>query len=279
MKLPGNIFLVGAAKAGTTKLADMLDLHPSICLAKTKEPDYYSNKIFNDRNDDWYDSQFLDQKAVRLDASTSYSMGWGGSSENIAKRIVHYNPNCQLIYIYRDPATRAWSSYWHSVRAGSEKRKYEEALVDLDCQHFQASRYLARMDEYSKHVPLKNIHILRFEDFIKFPTEYARALLKRLELEDFEYDTYQTAKKENESYTWGSSFGFVKLLPFELIQKINSAIKACFPKSFHAFLKRLLSKPVEKLPAALKSELTKKFEKELNEFETKYSDNIIKLDK
>ena len=41
-------YLVGAAKSGTTKLADLLDLHPDVSLAKGKEPDTFAINEVNE---------------------------------------------------------------------------------------------------------------------------------------------------------------------------------------------------------------------------------------
>jgi hypothetical protein len=51
-----KIFLIGAAKAGTTKLADMLDCSPAICLSNPKESDYFSKRIYALHADLWYQS-------------------------------------------------------------------------------------------------------------------------------------------------------------------------------------------------------------------------------
>ena len=41
-------FLVGSAKSGTTKLADLLDLHPDITLSSDKEPDTFADSDFSE---------------------------------------------------------------------------------------------------------------------------------------------------------------------------------------------------------------------------------------
>ena len=37
-------FIIGAMKAGTTSLFEILSQHPQVCPSKTKEPDYFIKK-------------------------------------------------------------------------------------------------------------------------------------------------------------------------------------------------------------------------------------------
>lgn len=43
-----NIFIVGAAKAGTTSLYYLLGQHPQLCTPVVKEPNYFSNQVDDD---------------------------------------------------------------------------------------------------------------------------------------------------------------------------------------------------------------------------------------
>jgi len=40
------VFIIGAAKCGTTALADLLDQHSNICLSYPKEPDFFTTRIY-----------------------------------------------------------------------------------------------------------------------------------------------------------------------------------------------------------------------------------------
>ena len=241
MSVQKYVFLLGSAKSGTTKLADMLDMHPEISLASTKEPDFFTDRIQQEKSIGWYNSLFNKDAALRLDASTSYTLGWNGSSENIAKRMYDFSPEAQLIYLYRDPAKRAWSSYWHSVRSGSETRSVEEALSDDLSQHIQGSHYHARMNEYVRYFSRDQLHILPFDTFIKCPTAYVNALFIKMEMTTIEYRVYESDKKENESFVWGGPFGFMRHVPLHYLQFANSLVKSIVPNYIHQKIKNLLA--------------------------------------
>jgi hypothetical protein len=42
MAFPPEAFIIGAQKAGTTSLADLLDQHPGIVVSNPKEPDFFN---------------------------------------------------------------------------------------------------------------------------------------------------------------------------------------------------------------------------------------------
>ena len=62
-KLP-NFFLIGAAKAGTTSLYDILKQHPQVYLPFQKEPMFFSNDNNFNRGMEWYSHTFFQQAAV-----------------------------------------------------------------------------------------------------------------------------------------------------------------------------------------------------------------------
>ena len=50
-----NLFVVGAAKAGTTALYDYLAQHPQVFLSRVKEPMFFSREDYYARGLDWYE--------------------------------------------------------------------------------------------------------------------------------------------------------------------------------------------------------------------------------
>ena len=48
MSFPPEVYLIGAQKAGTTTLAYLLSQHPDICVAKNKEPHYFTGNSSKD---------------------------------------------------------------------------------------------------------------------------------------------------------------------------------------------------------------------------------------
>ena len=72
-KLSPSFFVLGAQKAGTTWLWNMLDQHPGTSLPQTKEIHYFGLAELHAKGDDWYNRHFagLDGEKVIGEASTS----------------------------------------------------------------------------------------------------------------------------------------------------------------------------------------------------------------
>ncbi len=69
---PPQAYLIGAQKAGTTFLANLLAAQPGVCMANPKEPDFFTRH--RERGLDWYRERFAEPEGrLLLDASTSYA--------------------------------------------------------------------------------------------------------------------------------------------------------------------------------------------------------------
>lgn len=70
-RLP-NLFLLGAAKSGTTSLHAYLNQHPNITFTSRKEPHFFDNESDYRRGTDWYINQYFEKMewtSVRGDAT------------------------------------------------------------------------------------------------------------------------------------------------------------------------------------------------------------------
>ncbi len=176
-----NLFLVGAAKAGTTSVYDELARHPAIYMSPIKEPHFFSGiepsperaAFFPHVSDQGeYLALFdraTDQQLVG-EASTSYL--W---DRQAAERIKRVAPEASILIMLRDPVERAYSQYWNDVREGLERRPFLEALTEeqrsgpgawgvtslyIDCGRYadQVQRYLDRFGA--------RVLVSFFEDFV-----------------------------------------------------------------------------------------------------------------
>jgi hypothetical protein len=183
---PPRAYLIGAQKAGTTSLARVLDLHPRITLSHPKEPDFFTGNW--ERGWDWYAARFAPEpgNAVLLDASTSYSMApvrpiAGSRLDKVPERIAAACPDPRFIYVLRDPVERAWSAYWHAVRAGSERESFERAVVP-DSVYIRASRYSAQLSHFHRFFPATSFLCIDFRDLKADIGDVTRRCLEFLDL-------------------------------------------------------------------------------------------------
>ena len=169
-----NIFIIGAAKCGTTSLHHYLDQHPDISMSSDKEPGVFSRPLWIDRRDGYAD--ILDCDApYRGESSTSYTRY---PVEGDAAAAIHAAaPDAKLIYLVRDPIERAVSDYVHHVALGHEQRSLDEALRDYtDPQNFYvtSSRYAFQIGRYLEHFPASSLLILDQADLLKKRAETMR---------------------------------------------------------------------------------------------------------
>ncbi len=128
-----NTFIVGAAKAGTTTLYDLLKQHPEIFFSFDKEPMFFSRDDYFSRGLDWYRNTYFRRSInfpIRGEASPHY-LYW---AEKVSPRIkmVFQDQPIKLIIILRNPIQRAYSWYWNMVNEGRENLSFYEALLAED---------------------------------------------------------------------------------------------------------------------------------------------------
>jgi hypothetical protein len=124
-----NLFVIGAAKAGTTALHNYLTQHPQVFLSRVKEPEFFSKEEYYARGLDWYQDWYFEgaeDYPVRAEATPHY-LYW---SEKVAPRIkeAYRERPVRFIVSFRDPVSRAYSMYWNMVREGIEDLNFDEAL-------------------------------------------------------------------------------------------------------------------------------------------------------
>ena len=177
-----NLFLIGAAKAGTTALYNYLAQHPQVFSSRGKEPMFFSRDEYYARGLDWYENVYFDgaeNYPVRVEATPHY-LYW---SEKVAPRIkeVYGERPVKFIVSFRDPVSRAYSWYWNMVREGREDLDFEEALRVEECRLKQnrnelyqlgsmvygyaaGSRYASLLQPYLELFPPENFFFVLQDD-------------------------------------------------------------------------------------------------------------------
>jgi hypothetical protein len=128
-----DLFIVGAAKCGTTALHAMLSGHPEVGMAAVKELHHFSAPSVSSGSASR--ARFVTDEATYLglfprgdfrvvgEASTSYL-----AAPEAPARIAAFNPFARIIIVLRDPVERAFSQYLMDVREGIETRDFADAL-------------------------------------------------------------------------------------------------------------------------------------------------------
>lgn len=174
-----NTFIIGAAKAGTTTLYDLLKQHPQVYLSFDKEPMFFSRDDYFERGVDWYCERFFknsENYPIRAEATPHY-LYWADKVAPRMKKVFQGKP-LNLVIILRNPIQRAYSWYWNMVNEGKEDLSFMEALAAeedrLNAKRNELSRYGSMQYGYVRG-GCYSTQIKRFlEDF---PTEAIKILL------------------------------------------------------------------------------------------------------
>lgn len=201
-----NLFLIGAAKGGTTAIAEALRAHPQVCMAKRKEPHFF---LFEQRPDfrgpddaawlarfvvtdpDEYAGLFSHYRGEPVvgEASVYYLY----RPESI-ERIERGAPGARFIVMLRDPVSRALSGYRHLVRDGRETEPFDRAL-ELEGERIAAGweygwhyaavgRYAEQLRTLFSLVDRARVHIALYEDFRDDRNRVLREISRFLQVSD-----------------------------------------------------------------------------------------------
>jgi hypothetical protein len=190
MRLP-DFIIGGAPRSGTTWLYELLDRHPDVHMAKPLKPEpkfflrddeyakglqYYSTKWFAGAK----------PSAIAGEKSTDYL-----ESSAAAMRISRDLPHVKLIFLLREPVSRAYSNYLWSKMNGLEHEDFATALR-LEAQrerelpdrlkftrpfsYFSRGLYAELLEPYFNRFVENQLFIARYEDIVQRPSEVAEAV-------------------------------------------------------------------------------------------------------
>lgn len=175
-----NFLCVGAQKAGTTTLYEILKQHPDIFLPqKVKETKFFVNADKYAKGLKHYEKEYFgeysNQSAIgEVDPAMMYE-------EKSAQRIFEsLGANVKLIFIFRNPAARAYSHYLMSQRKGFEDLSFDEAIAaeadrlktnpaqKFNFSYISRGYYTEQLNRFKKYFKEENMLCLIFEDdFVK----------------------------------------------------------------------------------------------------------------
>jgi hypothetical protein len=207
MALP-NLFIVGAAKSGTTSLHNYLHQHPDVFMCHPKEPHYLINQEIGINripvgitNFIEYTDLFLEgeDKKYRGESSVMYLM----YPEIVIPKIKdQFGEDSKIIIMLRNPVERAYSGFQHVKRYNvMESLSFEEALEKSENRYLKndsvtpASRYL-ELGNYHKQVKLflehfQHVHIILYEDYVKDVNMELFRVFNFLDIENRMIDTVE----------------------------------------------------------------------------------------
>jgi hypothetical protein len=186
VRLP-DFIIVGAMKCGTSTLRDLLTARNGVFLP-SGEVHFFSDEHKYARGLEWYASLFASANgAVAVGEKTpTYSF-----VPACADRIRRHLPDVKLVWLFRDPVSRTYSHYWHSVKNGSERLSFA-AAIETEAQRVLKDRwrgyqlrslYHLQVEDYLRLFPRSQMHFLLFEHLLQDPLREVNSLLSFLGVE------------------------------------------------------------------------------------------------
>jgi hypothetical protein len=272
---------IGAAKCGTTWLADMLRQHPDIFIPTEKELHYF-NKTFVDNVKidnfqhhkplEWYMEFFKKAKPGQIKGEfTAFYM----PDEYAAKNIFEFNPDIKIIAILRDPVERAFSNYNYFKQLGKIDDVTFEQAIEKAPAILERSNYHKHLKRYFDIFPHENIKVMFFDDIKKDPENFLKEAEVFLGVKEFIPSNIRERSNVTVACRF-QKFGFLMQRARLRIRKTNSmalmnAIRFLKLNKFHTWIIRHNKKAVLNKPR-----INDETRKRLNEY---YSDEIAKLEK
>lgn len=199
-----DFIIAGAAKCGTTALAQFLSQVPSVYMSENKEPRFFTRLEGNmekgisgdgprlsgnyDKGMAWYQKLFEQAKPGQLkaEASTVYFC-----NEDAAELIYANNPSVKLIFMLRDPAKRVYSHYWQEYKLGFEFPSFEQMMKENNPRlvyYKSISAYKKNLSRFFALFRPEQIHIIIQEEFEKNTEQQFADVLSFLGLEPAKID-------------------------------------------------------------------------------------------
>jgi Sulfotransferase domain len=240
-----SFFVIGAQRAGTTRLCYLLDRHPDIVIP-TKEPFYFQSAEAMRTKLDWYRSLFEDAEDALLfgEGSTYYSMC--DTYPGTAERIHHFNPKARIIYMVRHPLRRIESAWYQllSTREISGLKTFKQVVLESDIL-IEPTLYWRQISAYREFFPDEHIHIGIFDEFVRDEDAVIRSCLRFLGVNQVSLAEAEPTASRNESSA--------KLQPWPIADRIKGlpgyeAIKRLVPETVRASLGDRMQTPIRAVP-------------------------------
>jgi len=211
MALP-NFLIIGAQKAGTTRLAHHIEKHPEVYIPKQEI--HYFDKGFNYNRGLGWDKRHFDEATIEKaigEKTPEYlwanGNGWEDHLSNVHENLAKTLPKARLIITLRNPVNRAISAINHIIRSGriSPLHDVNELLVGKK-QHLvkgygilEKGMYYSQLEEYKKLYPDQQMLVLIFEEMISHPQQSLKTVFDFLGI-DKDTDLLRYNDRVNESH-------------------------------------------------------------------------------
>lgn len=260
-----DLFIVGAAKCGTTSLYHYLSGHPEIYMSPDKEPDYFAPDLVTNTVGEAmrYGEDLERYLSLFNDAGSAKRLGEASAryifSREAPQLIRDFQPNPYIIAMIRNPVDMIYSMHGQRLAEGKEDiADFQEALgAEADRRqgrriprgsknplltiYRDRARFGEQLPRWFETFGRERVHIIVFEDLIRDPATIFRQLLEFLEV-DPEYQP-ESFRAYNPSHAPRSTT-LRSLLNAQLPRRV---VRGLVPQLVRDRMRRRLVRPVRHL--------------------------------
>lgn len=202
-----DLMIIGAQKAGSTAVKNYLDEHPQVCSHPHTEMTYFvDNEEFEAGFEAAFKKYFANKKLVAGEKVVAKNVTLSFREFGLA-RLAQHNPDCQIVFVLRNPIERAYSAYQMAVRGGwldqpfsslpevvaaqrrGENSNFYKFIVDLGV-------YAPQVETVWKYFPKEQVHIFLHDDLKRDSASVCQKIYSILGVDDSFLP--QTERKHNE---------------------------------------------------------------------------------
>lgn len=239
-----NLFIVGAAKCGTTSLVNTLSSHDDIYFPVQKEPMYYIDDIGIREKSEYLQLYRGREEVIIGDGSTGYLY-----PDYCAARIKEHCPEAKILIVLRHPARAAFSMWQYLLNHGNETQTFQQALEESEtrkradfkaaCTGWYANylyvdryKYAGQVERYLDAFGREKVKVIVFEELIRDPGKILSDLWGYLGLKPMD------AKLERENVSGRPRSRALKAI----LDQRKRAVRHIVPKRFRAPLRNALAR-------------------------------------
>jgi hypothetical protein len=171
---------IGANKAGTSWLNQMLDVHPQICMSEPKEAHFFHDistfsrpaHIGNfKKGPDWYKRFFKHCKddLLKGEITPKYLI-----DPVVPGRIKSMFPECKIILCMRSPVDRAVSQYYFEKYFNHREKRPVSIALRSEPEYVMNGLYHKGIERYLTYFPFSSIMLIWFDDIKSQPEKVIR---------------------------------------------------------------------------------------------------------
>ncbi|NBD36369.1 MAG: hypothetical protein GVY30_10300 [Chloroflexi bacterium] len=294
-----DFFIAGNSKSGTSALYRFLKVHPQICMSYPKEPNVFATDFCHTSDVGAFKRRTLEQYHSFFSHAEDGQL-WGESSacylysREAAHQIHQYNPDAQIVAIFREPVDFLYSYHLemltNPVSEGEVEKNFERALqlegdrkagrsLPRGClvpellHYSERVKYAEHLSRFYRYFDRDQVKVFIYEDFKQDNAAIYEELLRFLGVDpSFRPPAFEThnkslklKSKRAQQFVDNLSYGRGLFAPFK------TAIKTLLPQSIRGWLIRTaydyaVFKPKPTIDPDLERRLKAKFLSEVKAF-------------